>query len=129
MQKTGKSVCPGDQLSFGGEYDGEGLEVLFECPVSDGVGQREASEIGVVEEDVVRVPRQVPHGLGGGQCSIAQESMHLRDHDGSFQVSRGVCGRDGARASSSRHGRGRRIAVPEAGYYPSGGLASSQTIA
>ena len=81
MQKIGKSVRLGYQLALGGENDDEGLGFLLECPVPDGASQREASEIGVVEEDVVCVPRQVPHGLGGGQCSTAQKAMHSRDHD------------------------------------------------
>jgi len=84
VMKTGKNVCLGDQIALGGENDDESLGVLFECPVSDGVGQREASEIGVVEEDVACVPRQVPHGLDGRQCSTAQEAMHSRDHETPF---------------------------------------------
>ena len=81
MQKIGKSVRLGYQLALGGEDDDESLGVLFERPVSDGVGQREASEIGVVEEDVVCVPRQVPYGLCGGRCPTAQEAMGSRDHE------------------------------------------------
>ena len=82
MQKIGKSVRLGYQLALGGEDDDESLGVLFERPVSDGVGQREASEIGVVEEDVVCVPRQVLYGLCGGWCPTAQKAMGIAGSSG-----------------------------------------------
>ena len=73
--QEGGGIVVGAEIALGGEGHGDDVGVLLPRPVPDGLRQREAAEVGVVEEDVVRVRRQTPHGLHGIELATVEEAV------------------------------------------------------